>query len=317
MAVADVDGVELVYELDEGGPGASGTMVLVSGLGQHLVDWPDDLCDLLRQAGFRLLRFDNRDSGLSTKVDAPAPDLDVARRGAGVRAPYELEDMAADVVGLLDVLALDRVHLVGTSLGGMVAQLIAIGHPERVQSLASISSTTGDPAVGAARPDVLELLARPRPADRDEAIDAMVATSSTWASRALGATDAHVRSRVLRRFARLDAAAAGLVPAAAAFAGGGGSARQLAAVAAARDRTQALGGLAVPVVVIHGAADPLIDVSGGRATALAVPGSRLVVIPEMAHDLPPGACGAIAGAVIDNARRTSSDPRHQDFARLR
>ncbi|HET9690680.1 MAG TPA: alpha/beta fold hydrolase, partial [Acidimicrobiales bacterium] len=201
--------------------------------------------------------------------------------------PYLLADMADDAVAVLDDLGVAAAHVVGASMGGMIAQAIAVGHPDRVRTLTSIMSTTGAPGVGAPHPDVLPLLTRPAPADAAAAVEASVASARVVASPGFPFDEARVR-------AQAEAAAERAFHPA-------GVARQLVAIVASPDRTPGLRRLQVPTLVIHGDDDPLVDVSGGRATAEAVPGARLVTIPGMGHDLPPALYDRVADLIADLA----------------
>jgi pimeloyl-ACP methyl ester carboxylesterase len=280
----------LVLEYETFGDPNDPPMVLIMGLGAQLIDWPLPFCEMLAGAGFHLIRFDNRDAGLSTSLDhLGAPDLPALFAGRLDSAPYRLSDLADDTVGLLDALGIDRAHLVGASLGGMVAQQTVIDHPHRVRSLASIMSTTGDHAVGQATPEARSVLGRPPAASRDEAIANTVRSSRIIGSTGFPVTDQELLDRATAKYDRSYRPV--------------GTLRQLAAALASPDRTGGLRAVTVPTVVIHGEVDALIDVSGGRATAAAVPGAELLVIPGMGHDLPVGARPQIVEAIARNARR--------------
>jgi len=283
--------VELEYETfgDQQAP----PLLLVMGFAQQMITWDDRFCDLLASRGFRVLRFDNRDVGLSTKLDAaPLPDIPGILGGDTSTVAYSIEDMADDTAGLIDALGLGSAHVVGLSMGGMIVQSLAIRHPSRVMSLASIMSTTGDRAVGQASPETLALVGKRGPTERREAIDHGVLVWRALRSPGYPFDEAAVRDRVARSFDR------SFYPA--------GLARQAAAIVSQRDRTAALGGVKVPAVAIHGANDPLIDASGGRATARAIPGARLVEVPGMGHDLPAGVWPVVIDAIVANARRAAN-----------
>ena len=286
---APIGEVELCWQ--QFGEDSNPALVMIMGLGAQMVLWPDGLCELLAGRGFRVIRFDNRDSGRSTVFDgARTPSVSAALRGEVGEVPYTLSDMAADTVGLLDHLGLEHVHLAGSSLGGMVAQTVAIEHPERVLSLASIMSTTGDPDVGKPTAEGLEALTTTPPADREGYIE-----STVWARGLIGSPGFPRDVEWARENAALSFDR-GYHP--------DGTLRQAVAIIASGDRTPRLRGLRVPTVVIHGDEDPLIGISGGRSTAGAIEDSRLVVIEGLGHDLPAGAWEPVADAITANATRT-------------
>jgi pimeloyl-ACP methyl ester carboxylesterase len=262
------------------------------GLGAQMILWDEEFCARLAARDLFVIRFDNRDIGHSTILrDAPVPkQWQLVTRDAR-SASYSLDDMASDAVGLLDHLGLGAAHIVGVSMGGMIAQLVAINHPEHVLSLVSIMSTTGARRVGRPAPRVaLRMLRRPR-LDREGYIEDHIATYRTIGSQVFEFDEAHKRERAARLFDR------GLHPA--------GSARQLAAIQTAPDRTPALRKLSVPATVIHGEADPLVDISGGRATAKAIPGAELLAIPGMGHDLPREVWPQVIEAIVQTAGRAA------------
>jgi pimeloyl-ACP methyl ester carboxylesterase len=288
MATAKANGIGLEYDV-LGEPGDP-AMLLIMGLGAQLTDWPQEFCEQLAGRGFRVIRFDNRDSGRSTGLDEAAlPDLAAVLGGDTRTVPYRLADLAADAAGLLDALDIDRAHVAGVSMGGMIAQQLTLDFPERVRSLCSIMSTTGERSVGRPTPEAAAVLTRPAAPNRDDAIANAVAVSRVIGSPGF---PADVDEVVRRATAKVDRA---YRPA--------GTARQYAAILASPDRTERLREVAVPAVVIHGADDPLIDVSGGRATAAAIPGAELVVVPGMGHDLPVPAWPRILDAIDRTARR--------------
>jgi pimeloyl-ACP methyl ester carboxylesterase len=280
--------VTLCYETF-GSPEAP-PLLLIMGLGSQMILWDDEFCRRLAARGFFVIRFDNRDVGRSTIMrEAPVPKQWqlVTRDPRG--AAYALDDMAADAVGLLDHLALSAAHVVGVSMGGMIAQLLAINHPERVLSLVSIMSTTGARRVGRPQPRVAMRMLRRARLDREGYIEDHLETYRTIGSRAFDFEAEHKRARANRCFDR------GIHPA--------GSARQLAAIMAAPDRTPALRALRVPTTVIHGEADPLVNISGGRATAAAIPDAELITLPGMGHDLPRELWPQIIAAIVENSAR--------------
>ncbi|SOC48779.1 Pimeloyl-ACP methyl ester carboxylesterase [Blastococcus aggregatus] len=268
---ATVGDIELAYETF--GDPADTPLLLVSGLGSQMISYAEELCAGLAARGLFAIRFDNRDVGLSTHLhSAGIPRLGDVRRGDRSSVHYELADMAADAAGLIEALGLDSAHLVGVSMGGMIAQRVAITYPERVRSLTSIMSTTGDRSVGGASEAAQGVLYAPPAQDREGAIQRQLETSRVIGSPGFPLDEEAVRARAGLAYDR------GHDPA--------GVARQMAAIVTSPDRTADLGRVAVPTLVIHGSDDALVNVSGGRATAAAVPGAELVVIDGMGHDLP-------------------------------
>lgn len=287
MPRAQANGIELEYDTfgDPGDP----ALVLVMGLGAQLIDWPEDFTQQVADQGFHVIRYDNRDSGLSTWLDdLPVPDIGALLGGSGT-APYSLTDLSEDLAGLLDALDIPSAHIVGASMGGMVAQRFAIDHPDRVRSLVSIMSTTGDRSVGSPTPEATAALLQPVKPTREETIEARVVGYRVTASTGFEVTDDHLRERATLSYDR-----AYYPP---------GTSRQLAAILTATDRTEALHAITVPTTVIHGEADPLVDVSGGKATAAAIPGADLVLIPGMGHDLPTGAWPQVIEPIVRTAKR--------------
>ena len=271
MPKARCNGIEIEYEVL--GDEQAEPMLLVMGFAVQLIAWPDGFCRMLVERGYRVIRFDNRDVGLSSKVPAS----------------YSLDDLAADTAGLRDALELASAHVVGASMGGFIAQLLAIHHPSRVRSLCSIMSSTGDRSVGQPRPEIVPMLMVSPPAERSSYVDARLAIARRLASPGFPFDEQRSRDVIGLAFDRA------YYPA--------GAQRQLAAVLAARDRTRALGELRLPTLVIHGAEDPLVHRSGGEATARAIPGAELLVIPGMGHDLPKPLLATLADAIVANARR--------------
>lgn len=283
MPTARIDDYEICYE--DFGPDDAPPLVLVMGFTAQMTTWPTGLVSELLERGFRVIRFDNRDCGLSGKTPGDPPDaaavVAAALAGDLVDAPYTLSDMADDAVGLLDHLGVEAAHLVGASMGGMIVQTMAIEHPDRVASMTSIMSTTGSPEVGQAEPAAMATLLQPPPLDREEAVEHSV---ETWRiiSGPLFDED-ETRRRARESYDR------SFYPLGAAF--------QMAAIAASGDRTDALRELDVPTLVIHGRCDPLITLSGGLATAESIPGADLVVFSQMGHDLPRRYWPAMANAI--------------------
>jgi pimeloyl-ACP methyl ester carboxylesterase len=287
--LARVNGVEIAYE--RLGDPSGQPLLLVMGLGMQLIHWDRELCDLLVERGFHLIRFDNRDSGHSTKIDAPVPDARRALVGLRVDAPYLLRDMAADAVGLLDHLGIPAAHVVGASMGGMIAQTIAIEHPERVLSLTSIMSTTGEKRVGRPKFRVWGVLVRQAPRQKDGYIDHFVRVFKMIGSRGFPFDEQRIRELAAATYERDHDPR--------------GTGRQLAAIIASGDRTPQLRELRVPTTVIHGRDDPLVPFRGGRATAEAIADARLIAIPGMGHDLPREIWRMVVDAVAENAARAA------------
>jgi pimeloyl-ACP methyl ester carboxylesterase len=257
------------------------------GLASQMILWDDEFCELLAAQGFWVIRFDNRDIGRSTIMrGARIPKRwQLLARSANSSA-YSLDEMGADAVGLLDHLEVGAAHIVGVSMGGMIAQLIAINQPDRVMSLVSIMSTTGNRRVGRPQPRLALRMLRKAPREREGYINDHIETYRAIGSQGFEFEEEHKRERAGRCFDR------GNHPA--------GVARQLAAIMAASDRTPSLGQVRVPTTVIHGDADPLVNVSGGRATAQAIPGAKLVILPGMGHDLPRELWPQIIDAIVAN-----------------
>jgi len=287
MPNVHANGIDVEFE--EFGDPSNPTLLLVMGLGAQMIVWDEGFCQLLADRGFHVIRYDNRDVGLSTKFDdAPAPDLAAAMGGDGSSAAYLLADMADDGIGLLDALGIEKAHIVGASMGGMIVQEMAIRHPEKVLSLCSIMSTTGDRAVGQPTPEAMAALMAPPPQTRDEALDLAVK-----AQKVIGGTfpvdEAKVRERAGRSYDRM------VNPM--------GMARQLVAIMASPDRTPKLQQLDVPTLVIHGVVDPLVTPSGGEATAKAIPGAELLMLEGMGHDTPEQLWPQIVDAIVANTEK--------------
>ncbi len=291
MVQIAANGLTLEYE-DHGDPAAP-PLLLVMGLGAQLTLWPIELVEALVERGFRVIRYDNRDIGLSHKMEgAKAPGMVrhiLARRiGLKPRVPYTLADMAADAVGLLDALGIGKAHVVGASMGGMIAQHIAFSHPSRVLSLTSIMSSTGNPKLPPAQKAALDVLTK-RPSSLAEAVlvEHGVKIGRTIGSPGYPADQARMRANVTRDFRR------SFYPA--------GMPRQLAAIIADGCRRERLARIAAPTLVIHGESDPLVPLAAGQDTAAHIPRARLKVISGMGHDLPLALVDEIAEAIADHA----------------
>ncbi|HEX8496350.1 MAG TPA: alpha/beta hydrolase [Actinomycetales bacterium] len=274
---AEVGPVRLAYETF--GDPADPALLLVMGQGAQMLAWPDPWCEELAAQGLHVVRFDNRDAGLSTHLSG--------------YAPYDLDDLAADTVGLLDALGIGQAHVVGISMGAMIGQLVAVQHPERVLSLTCIASSTGSRRVGRPRASLLRRLPiRRRAADRDEAGELFARVLGAIGSPAYPADPAHLRDLGSRAYDRAFDPRGGL--------------RQLSAIVRAPDRTPGLRSLRIPVLVVHGDADPLVASTGGRAIADAVPGATFVTVLGMGHDLPRQVWPLLTEQVLALARRTDA-----------
>ena len=286
-------GIRLCY--DSFGDPADPALLLVMGLGTQMVAWHEDFCARLVGEGFYVIRFDNRDIGRSTHIEGgPTPTIGQLLRRRPPAA-YLLEDMAGDTAGLLDGLGIGAAHVVGASMGGMIAQTLAATRPNRVLSLASIMSTTGGRLVGQPTLRVMPIFLKQAPRDRDAFVDHTEKLFKAIGSSGLQRDDDELREVAGLMYDR------GLDPA--------GTARQLAAIIASGNRTQALRRITAPTVVIHGTADRLVRPSGGRATARAIAGAKLVKVPGMGHDLPRAAWDTIIPAIVENAQRAGFSRR--------
>ncbi|MER5812012.1 alpha/beta hydrolase [Streptomyces sp. NPDC002033] len=286
-------GIEVAYE--RFGDPRDPAVLLIMGIALQMLGWPEGFCAELAARGVQVIRFDNRDVGLSSHFpDAPVPDVRAALAGDLSSVSYNLSDMAADSIGLLDALGIDGAHLVGLSMGGAIAQTAALEHPGRVRSLTSMMSSTGDPRVGRPKPEALGALAGPVATEREEVIERMVRTVRVLGSPGFPFDEAAVRDRARRSFDRAHDPL--------------GVARQAAAAIASGDRTARLASLTVPTLVIHGSDDVMCDVSGGRATAGAVPGAEFVTFEGMGHDLPRALWPEIASLITDLVRRAEAVP---------
>ena len=300
--IAPANGIELCYQ-EMGDPDGQ-PLVLVMGLATQMIAWHEGLCRLLAERGYRVIRFDNRDIGRSTKLDwAGVPSKVDLLLGRRANAPYLLRDMAKDTVGLLDHLEIGQAHVVGASMGGMIVQQMAIDHPGRLLSMTSIMSTTGNRRSGQPSLKTFGLLLGNPPMTRDQVISRGVKTFKVIGSPGFPFEEDTVREMAALSYDR------GHSPA--------GVARQLHAIIASGDRTKALQHVQIPTAVIHGNRDPLVKPSGGRATAKAIPGARLMMIDGMGHDLPRDLWPTFAQAIDANAKRagrptagTASDAEH-------
>jgi pimeloyl-ACP methyl ester carboxylesterase len=270
-------GIELEY--DTFGSAADPAVVLVSGLGAQMITFHEDFCGKLVDKGYFVVRFDNRDVGLSTKIEDGSS--------------YTLAEMADDTAGLLDHLGIDAAHVVGVSMGGMIAQTVAIRHPQRVRSLTSIMSTTGEPGVGGATEEAMGRLLTQPGETRDERVASSIETSRViW-----GDTPQFPFDEELARWRAETSVDRCYYPA--------GTGRQMLAIRATGDRTEQLRQLSVPTLVIHGTNDPLVQPSGGEATAAAIPGAELLLIEGMGHGVARPAFDTIVDAIDRLAARAA------------
>lgn len=277
MPKAATNGIQIEYETF-GNP-SDRPLLLIMGLGGQLIFWDDQLCRDLAERGHYVIRFDNRDSGLSTKFDeAGVPNLvEVIGKiiqGQEISAPYTLEDMADDAAGLLEALGIQKAHVCGMSMGGMIAQTMAIRHPPRCLSLISIYSTTGNPELPQPKPEVMGLLITPPPDERDAFVRHMVEVFKAISGPGFPFDEEWIRKMMAQGYDRC------FYPQ--------GAIRQFVAILAQKNRKPALASVKVPTLVIHGTADPLVSVEGGKDTAEAIPGAQLMLIEGMGHDLPHG-----------------------------
>ncbi|MQA72778.1 MAG: alpha/beta fold hydrolase [Solirubrobacterales bacterium] len=284
---AEVGAIELCYQ--EMGDPAGEPMVLVMGLGMQMIAWEDGLCELLAGAGFRVIRFDNRDTGRSTAVRAPAPTRVAMLAGLRRGLAYTLDDLADDAAGLIDALELDSAHVVGASMGGMIAQVVGYRAPDRVRSLGLIMTGSGKRTVSMPRLRALGALLQDAPEGREAQAEHAVRLFRLIGSPTFAANDERIRAHALAAYDRGRNRA--------------GAARQLHAITASGDRRRRLRSVRAPTVVIHGSRDPLVRPAAGRSVAAAIPGARLVIVPGMGHDLPPEVWPTVAGEVLANARR--------------
>ena len=293
MPVISANGIEIAY--DDRGNRDDPAILLIMGLATQMIAWPEPFCDGLAARGFRVVRFDNRDVGLSTKFEA-APPIDLGAilqqvmAGEKINPPYDLTDMAADTVGLMDRLEIDKAHVVGASMGGMIAQIVAAKYPNRVRSLVSIMSSSGDPGLPQAKPEAMNAIMQTRPdgSDRELAIQHGMRIYRAIGSPGFPTPDDELRAKVGAAFDR------SYYPA--------GTGRQFAAIVASGSRVEMLKKLSVPTLVLHGADDPLVPVEAGRHTAAQIPGSTLTIIPGMGHDLATGLIPILVEAIATHCR---------------
>jgi pimeloyl-ACP methyl ester carboxylesterase len=295
MPRAKSNGIEIEYDCF--GKNDAEAILLISGLGTQMIRWSETFCQLLAERGFRVVRFDNRDTGLSTCFDtAPVPDFaamaKAVSRGEMPDVPYTLFEMANDAAGLLDALKINRAHVVGRSMGGMIAQLLASEHPARVLSLVSMMSSTGNPDLPPASPEVMALMTSPAPhplQDEPGYLAHCVALSQAIAGRGYPFDESAQRDQALLEAKRAYNPT--------------GFLRQIAAIAATGDLRLHLATITAPTLVLHGADDPLVPVEAGKDTAAHIQRAELLIVEGMGHELPPALFDHVVGAIADNARR--------------
>jgi len=282
-----VGDLELCYETY--GDPADPAVLLVMGLGTQMLAWRPEFCELIAAEGYHVIRYDNRDVGRSTHFPGKRPPGLAELLLRRVKDPaYTLDDMADDAAGLLDALGIAPAHIVGVSMGGMIAQTLAVRHPVKVRSLVSIMSTTGASHVGRPALKVLPFLTKAPSTERNDAMDRIVALFDLVGSPGFERDVAATRELAGASFDRDDDRT--------------GAGRQLAAIVASGNRTKALAGITAPTLVVHGTDDRMVAVSGGKATAKAIPGARLELIKGMGHDLPAALWPRLVALVVDQAR---------------
>ena len=275
MASVTANGIQIEY--DTFGEAASPALLLIMGLGCQLIHWQDEFCQQIADNGFHVIRYDNRDRGLSTKFEGPPADKIMEKiialsMGQKVPVPYTIEDMANDAIGLMDALNIDKAHICGMSMGGFIAQTVALNHPSRVLSLTSIYSAPGGLTKFPPTQQMMEAMMQPEPLEREANIEHVVGFYKlTWGTGLPFAEEYH-RSLQARAYDR------SFFPE--------GTVRQLLAVLAQKDREEDLKALKIPSLVVHGDADPLVPIKGGQSTADAIPGAEFMVIKGMGHVLP-------------------------------
>lgn len=296
MGKVNANGIQIEYETF--GEPDSPALLLIIGLAGQLIAWDEKLCQQLAQKGHYVIRFDNRDAGLSSKIEeAGEPDImkiiEALMRGETINPPYTFEDMAADTIGLLDALSIEKAHICGMSMGGMIAQTMALNYPKRVLSLISIYSRTGDPEEPQPKPEAMQFLLTPPPTEREAYIEFGVKLFTTISGTGFPYDEEWLRRHMAQAYDRSYCPQ--------------GAARQLAAIFTQKNRKPALKSLAAPALVIHGTDDPLVRVECGKNTAAAIPGSKLVIIKGMGHDLPHGgAWPQIIDAIVEHTHKVDS-----------
>ncbi len=286
----NANGIEIVY--DAFGEPKAPLILLIMGLGRQMISWSNQFCTRLSERGYYVIRFDNRDAGLSTQFnDAGIPDFSKIRnamlKGDEIQVPYNLNDMADDAIGLLNVLDIESAHVAGVSMGGMIAQTLGICHSHRIKTITSIMSSTGDPDLPSPTPEALKILLTPTPTDREGYIDSAVESAMVFSGPLHPVDEEYTRKMAAKFYDR------SFNPS--------GVARQYAAIMASGNRKEQLKSLETPTLIIHGDSDPLIPLECGKDTARSIPGAALKIIKGLGHNLPPSAWSEIIGAIADHA----------------
>jgi pimeloyl-ACP methyl ester carboxylesterase len=295
MPKAKANNIEIEY--DTFGDPSSEPLLLVMGLGGQMIAWEEELCMKFVNKGFFVIRYDNRDVGLSTKFEEYGdPDIMkifiATQKGETITPPYTLEDMADDAAGLLDALNIEKAHICGASMGGMIVQLITLRHPNRVLSLTSIMSTTGNPNLPQAKPEAMQVLLKPMPTEREAIIEESVKRGRIIYGSGFPYPEDKARENAAKFYDRA------FYPQ--------GRRRQLVAIATTENRVPKLSSIKVPTLVVHGGDDPLVLVEGGKETAESIPGSELIIIEGMGHSLPIETWPQVVDAIAKNAEKANN-----------
>jgi pimeloyl-ACP methyl ester carboxylesterase len=293
MASVRANGIEIAYETF--GRASDRPLLMITGLGAQMLQWDAPFCEALAARGHHAIRFDNRDTGLSTSFDsAGSPDLAALMKPGADRSrvAYTLDDMADDAAGLMTALGIDSAHVLGASMGGMIAQTLAYRHASRVRSLISLYSSTGNPALPPAKPEAMAALMAPRPTDRAGAIEAVVNAAIATSGPGYPVDVEFMRQKAARMFDRANTPNA--------------SARHLAAVYAQGNRGPRLAAVTAPTLVIHGTADPLVPVEAGRDTAKCIPGAELVEVEGLGHGIPPALWVRLADLIAAHTQKAEA-----------
>jgi len=294
MPDVTANGIKIEYETF--GDASAEPMLLIMGLGAQMLTWDEGFCEMLADSGYFVIRYDNRDVGLSEKIEGSyMPDImsfmaSIAR-GEKVNVPYTLDDMADDATGLMDALSIDRAHICGASMGGMIAQALAIRNPSRALSMISIMSTTGNPDLPPPEPQALQVLIAPMPSEREGYVESFVEAWKVVAGPESSGDEERVRNLAARGYDRC------YYPE--------GVLRHIMAVSAHGSRKEALGSVKVPTLVIHGSADPLVPVEGGIDTAESIPGAKLAIIENMGHYIPSHMWPRVVKEISEHAKKAN------------